>query len=134
MIKGVNHIGILVKDLDRAIKFYQVSFHAKLDKVEEMPERGLKLAVLSWADDGKLELLELLPDSNLAELLGRGEGFSHVALEVDNIEQECQRLSRSGMELSSIKPSRGVEGMYVFLRPESTEGVRIELLEPYAEG
>jgi methylmalonyl-CoA epimerase len=94
MAKKVDHIGILVSNLDEAIKLYKDCFGAELDKIETISKQGVKAAVLSLAQGAKLELLEPLPDSNMAKVLEkRGEGLHHITFEVDDVNQELSRLS-----------------------------------------
>jgi catechol 2,3-dioxygenase-like lactoylglutathione lyase family enzyme len=69
MAKKVDHIGILVSNLAEAIKLYRDCFGAEVDKIETLPERGVKAAVLSLAQGANLELLEPIPGSNMAKVL-----------------------------------------------------------------
>ncbi len=57
MAKKVDHIGILVGNLDEALKLYEDCFGAELDRLETVPEQGVKAAVLSLGQGAKLELL-----------------------------------------------------------------------------
>jgi methylmalonyl-CoA/ethylmalonyl-CoA epimerase len=130
MAQKVDHIGILVGNLDEALKLYEDCFGAELDRLETVPEQGVKAAVLSLGQGAKLELLEPLPDSNMAKVLEkRGEGLHHITFEVDDVEQELSRLSESGVELIDKKSRRGLEGMVAFIHPKSVRGVLVELCQ-----
>ena len=74
MAQKVDHIGILVGNLDEALKLYKDCFGAQVDRIETVPEQGVKAAVLSLGQGAKLELLEPLPDSNMAKVLEK-RGF-----------------------------------------------------------
>jgi len=129
MAKRVDHIGILVSNLDEAVKLYQDCFEVKVEKIETIAEQGVRAAVLALADGARLELLEPLPGSNMARVLEkRGEGLHHVTLEVDDIDQELGRLAEH-VELIDKKARRGLEGMVAFIHPKSLKGVLFELCQ-----
>jgi methylmalonyl-CoA/ethylmalonyl-CoA epimerase len=97
MARKVDHIGILVGNLDEAIKLYEDCFGAEVDRVETVPKQGVKAAILSLGQGANLELLEPLPGSNMAKVLEkRGEGLHHITFEVDNVDKELSRLSERG--------------------------------------
>jgi methylmalonyl-CoA/ethylmalonyl-CoA epimerase len=130
MAKKVDHIGILVNNLDEGIKLYKDCFDAEVDKVETIPERGVKAAVLSLGQGANLELLEPLPGSSMAKILEkRGEGLHHITFEVDDVDKELSRLSGIGVELIDKKSRPGFEGMVAFIHPKSIRGVLVELCQ-----
>ncbi len=130
MAKEVDHIGILVSNLEEATKLYQDCFGATIEKTETIPERGVKATVLTLTRGTKLELLEPLPDSNMARILEkRGEGLHHITFEVDDVDGELSRLSELGVELIDKKPRPGLEGMVAFIHPKSVRGVLVELCQ-----
>jgi methylmalonyl-CoA/ethylmalonyl-CoA epimerase len=130
MAKRVDHIGILVSSIDEAIRLYRDCFEAKVDKVETLPERGVKAAILSLGQGANLELLEPLPNSNIAKVLEkRGEGLHHVTFEVDDVDRELSHLSERGIELIDKKARPGLEGMVAFVHPKSLRGVLVELCQ-----
>jgi methylmalonyl-CoA/ethylmalonyl-CoA epimerase len=130
MAKEVDHVGILVSNIDEATQLYQNCFGARVDSIETLPERGVKAVVLSLARGTRLELLEPLPESNMARVLEkRGEGLHHITLEVDDIDKELDRLSEMGVELIDKKSRPGLEGMVAFIHPKSVRGVLVELCQ-----
>jgi len=130
MAKQVDHIGILVSNIDEGIKLYKDCFGAKVTKFEILPERGVKAAILSFAHGANLELLEPLPDSSMAKVLEkRGEGLHHITLEVDDVDKELSHLSKMGVELIDKKARPGLEGMVAFIHPKSLRGVLVELCQ-----
>ncbi|TET50392.1 MAG: methylmalonyl-CoA epimerase [Dehalococcoidia bacterium] len=129
MAKRVDHVGILVSNLDEAIKLYEDCLGVVVDKIETVSEQGVRAAILSLAEGAKLELLEPLPGSNLARVLEkRGEGLHHITFEVDDVDKELSRLSEL-VELIDKKPRQGLEGLVAFLHPKSLRGVLIELCQ-----
>jgi len=130
MAKKVDHIGILVSNLDEAIKLYKDCFGAEVGKIETLTERGVKAAILSLAQGANLELLEPLPGSNMANVMEkRGEGLHHITFEVDDVDKELSRLSKRGIELIDKKARPGFEGIVAFLHPKSLRGVLVELCQ-----
>ena len=130
MAKRVDHIGILVSNIDEAMKLYSDCFGAKVDKFETLGDRGVKAAILSLGQGANLELLEPLPGSNMAKILEkRGEGLHHITLEVDDVDKELSRLSGVGIELIDKKARPGFEGMVAFIHPKSLRGVLVELCQ-----
>ena len=130
MTKKVDHIGILVGNLDEAIKLYEDCFNAEVDKIETLAARGVKAAILSLGQGANLELLEPLPGSNMAKVLEkRGEGLHHISFEVDDVDKELGRLSELGIELIDNKSRPGLEGMVAFIHPKSLRGVLVELCQ-----
>ena len=129
MANRIDHIGILVSNLEEAVKLYQDCFDAEIEKVATISEQGVKAAILCLAQGAKLELLEPLPGSNMARVLEkRGEGLHHITLEVDDVDKELGRLSQR-VELIDKKSRPGLEGMVAFLHPKSLRGVLVELCQ-----
>jgi len=130
MARRVDHIGILVSNLNEAIELYEDCFSAEVDKIETLSERGVKAAILSLAQGANLELLEPLPGSNMAKVLEkRGEGLHHITFEVDDVDREIGRLSERGIELIDKKARPGLEGLVAFVHPKSLRGVLVELCQ-----
>ena len=130
MAKRVDHIGILVSNIDEAIRLYQDCFGAEIGKIETLSERGVKAAILSFGEGANLELLEPLPGSNMAKILEkRGEGLHHMTFEVDDVDKEISRLAERGMELIDKQARPGFEGMVAFVHPKSVRGVLVELCQ-----
>jgi methylmalonyl-CoA/ethylmalonyl-CoA epimerase len=130
MARRVDHIGILVSNIDEATRLYEDCFGLEVDRTEILPERGVKAAILSLGQGANLELLEPLPNSNMAKVLEkRGEGLHHITFEVDDVDKEISRLSERGIELIDRKARPGFEGMVAFIHPKSLRGVLVELCQ-----
>jgi methylmalonyl-CoA/ethylmalonyl-CoA epimerase len=130
MAKRVDHIGILVSNIDEAIRLYQDCFGAEIGKIETLSERGVKAAILSFGEGANLELLEPLPSSNMAKILEkRGEGLHHITFEVDDVDKEISHLAERGIELIDRKARPGFEGRVAFVHPKSVRGVLVELCQ-----
>lgn len=133
MIKKINHVGIAVKDLDEAIRFYGENLDFEIEGIEEIKEQKVKVASIPVGESG-IELLQSTdPDGPVAKFIEkRGEGIHHIALEVERIEGALQKLRERGVQLIDEKPRSGAHGMKIaFLHPRSTKGVLIELCEKH---
>jgi methylmalonyl-CoA epimerase len=126
----IDHLGIAVKSLAEAKKFYE-----RLG-LETMPEETVEAEKVRVAmvplGESRIELLEpTSPDSTIAKFLEkRGPGLHHVALQVTNIVERVEELKAAGTRLINDGVRIGAGGhMYVFVHPASTGGVLLELVE-----
>lgn len=131
MIEKLDHIGIAVKDIDEALKFYCDSLGLKCSRVEEVEGQKVKIAFVPVGGIN-LELVQATdPKSAIAKFIEKkGEGIQHIALRVKNLEEYMQFLKESGVNLIDAIPRKGAHGSKItFLHPKSTHGVLIELSE-----
>ena len=131
MIKKIDHIGIVVNDIEEALKVYQQALGLSLARIQEMPGQAVTLAFLPTGES-EIELVQpVTSDSGVAKFLQkRGEGIHHICLEVDNVEKALADLREKGLQLIDETPRTGPEGeRFAFIHPKSTHGVLIELYE-----
>ncbi|MFA9556012.1 methylmalonyl-CoA epimerase [Evansella sp. AB-rgal1] len=128
---SVNHIGIAVRSINKALSFYEQNLHLKVEKIVEVPTQKVRVAFIPIGDC-KLELLEpLTEDSPVAKFIEkRGEGLHHIAYSVVNIEKRLEQLQNEGIKLINEKPVIGAGGHPIaFLHPSNASGVLTELCE-----
>jgi methylmalonyl-CoA/ethylmalonyl-CoA epimerase len=128
----IDHVGVAVSDLDRAIALYQGPFGMPVVHRETVESQGVE-AVLLEVGAGHVELLRPLgPETVVGQFIAkRGEGLHHVAYRVDDINATLASLKQLGIELIDAEPRTGIWGSRVaFLHPRSTGGVLTELVEP----
>ena len=131
MIKKIEHLGIAVKSLDEAIPLYEKLLQTTCYKTESVSSEGVNTAFFQIGE-AKIELLEASDqNSPIAKFLAkRGEGFHHVAFEVDDIEEELARLQKLDFILLHLSPKEGADNKRIaFLHPKSTMGMLIELCQ-----
>lgn len=131
MLTKINHLGIAVKDLDSAVNLFKAAFNLEVAGIEEVPSQKVRVAFLP-VGESRLELLEpTSEDSAVAKFLAkRGEGFHHLALETDSIEETLKVAANQGLRLIDKEPRPGAHGTKVaFIHPKSTLGVLIELVQ-----
>jgi methylmalonyl-CoA epimerase len=128
----IDHIGVAVDDLERAIELYRDRFGMPLQHRETVEQFGVE-AVLLGVGEGHVELL--LPtssDSAVGRFLEReGPGLHHVAYRTDDIEAALETVRGAGLRLIDERPRTGIRDSRVaFVHPKSTGGVLTELVEP----
>ncbi|MBC7087373.1 MAG: methylmalonyl-CoA epimerase [Tissierellales bacterium] len=131
MVKKIDHIGIAVKDLEKAVEFYEQMLGIKCEGKEVVEEQKVKVAFLPIGDT-EIELLESTDEEGpIAKFIEKkGEGIQHIAFRVDNIEATLEDLKNKGVRLIDEKPRYGAGGAKIaFLHPKSTNGVLIEISE-----
>ena len=133
MIKGIDHVGIAVKSIDEAKKFWIDTLGLKLSHIEEVPEQKVRVAMLQ-AGETTIELLEpTSPDSPIQHFIEkRGEGLHHLTLQTDNLAERLKKLKGANVSLIDELPRIGAGGASIaFLHPKSAHGVLVELCEPH---
>jgi len=131
VIKKIEHIGIAVKDLNKSENLFEKLLGQKPYKKEEVESEGVITSFFKVADQ-KIELLHAsTKESPISKFIEkRKEGVHHLALHVDSIKKEVERLERLGFEFISTTPKKGADNkMIVFLHPKTTNGVLVELCE-----
>jgi methylmalonyl-CoA epimerase len=129
-VKGVHHIGVAVRDLEAAVKRWAALLGGQAGPIEELPERGVRLAHLRLAQGTEIELITPLgADSPVARSLDtRGEGIHHFTVDVADIDAAVAELRSAGLRLVSDTPQRGAGGIPVaFVHPHSLNGVLLEI-------
>jgi methylmalonyl-CoA/ethylmalonyl-CoA epimerase len=132
MINRIDHLGIAVRSIEEASKYYESALGLKCEAVEEVPSQKVRTAFFSVGET-HIELLEpTAPDSPVAKFLEKnGEGIHHVAFAVDDVQTQLGQASEAGVRLIHEVPIEGAGGKLVaFLHPKSTFGVLTEFCAP----
>jgi methylmalonyl-CoA/ethylmalonyl-CoA epimerase len=127
--KGLDHVAIVVRDLEESIPLWRDALGLELTEVEEVPEQQVKTAIFGHGM-GRVELIcPTTPDSGVAKFLAsRGEGLHHVCIEVEDIESAMDSLRKAGAPLIDQEPRPGAGGARVaFVHPRGMRGVLTEL-------
>ena len=130
-IRRVDHIAIVVEDIEEALKFWRDALGLELLQVEEVPEQESVVAFLP-VGDGEIELVKpTTEESGIARYLHkRGPGIHHICFEVDDIQATLDNLKQKGVRLINEEAMTGSGGnKMAFIHPESTHGVLVELYE-----
>ncbi len=130
-IKRVNHLGVIVGDLDDAVQSFTEHLGLELDHVEQYGDE-LDIAFLPCGET-LVELIKPLKDqgSNADYLKQHGPGIQHVAFEVDDLDAALAELAERGVEPLGDAPLPGAGGTRIaFLEPQAFGGILVELCEP----
>ena len=130
-IKRVDHLGVIVGDLDGAVKSFTEHLGLKLDHTELYGDE-LEIAFLPCGET-LVELIEPLKEggSNADYLREHGPGIQHVAFEVDDLEAALSELAERGVKPLGNAPLPGAGGTRIaFLEPQAFGGILVELCEP----
>jgi methylmalonyl-CoA/ethylmalonyl-CoA epimerase len=130
-ISHIEHIGIAVRNLDEAIRYYEEMLGFTCYAVEEVREQRVKTAFFKVGQT-KIELLESTdPEGPVGKFIEKkGEGVHHIAFAVDGIESSLEEVKEKGVSLIDASPRKGAEGLDIaFLHPKSTFGVLTEFCE-----
>jgi LAO/AO transport system kinase len=126
----IDHLGIAVKSVDSALKFYEEQLGLTVEMREFVAQEKVNVAMLP-VGESRVELLEPSePDSVIAKFIDkRGEGLHHVALKVPDLNAVVERLKAAGARILN-EPRAGAGGhIYTFVHPVSTGGVLLELIQ-----
>ncbi len=131
MIRGIDHIGIAVNSVEEKLHFYRDVLDLNEVEVEEVADQKVRVAVI-MTPQGRIELLEpTSDDSTIAKFIEKkGEGMHHLALSVDDIDAEIDRLVSQDTRMIDEVARTGAGGVRIaFIHPKSAGGVLTELCE-----
>lgn len=131
MIKKIDHLGVAVLDPERALATFRDALGLRLEQIEDIPSQKLVSYHLA-VGESHIELLHPTDeDSVIGKFLAKkGPGIHHVALQVDDILAERDRLRAQGLEPLSEEPFVGANGKKVlFFHPRTTGGVLLEICQ-----
>jgi methylmalonyl-CoA/ethylmalonyl-CoA epimerase len=131
VIRRIHHVGVVVRRLADAYRFYRDVLGLPLLREAAVPDQGVRAALLG-AGESEIELLEPLDrDSGIGRFLDRrGEGLHHVCLDTPDVAAALATLGGRGVELIDTAPRTGLAGRVGFLHPRACSGVLVELATP----
>ncbi len=130
-IRRVNHLGVIVDNLDDAVRSFTEHLGLTLDHVEPYGDE-LEIAFLPCGET-LVELIEprTQAGSNADYLKENGPGIQHVAFEVEDLEAALSELAERGVQPLGDAPLTGAGGTRIaFLEPQAFGGILVELCEP----
>lgn len=135
MVEKIEHIGIVVKDLEKSMEPYQELLGLKLKETEELDVQGALTRVAFFPiGEARVELVHTTAKTGLAAdfLKKHGEGIHHIAFEVEDLEKTFQTLRSRGVQFVWDKIITGSRGSkVVFFKAEEFNGAYIELVQKH---
>lgn len=129
-VTKINHVAIVVPDIDGSLSFWRDALGLALDHVEDVPAQKSQVAFIP-VGDSEIELVRpTTGDSGVAKFLSeRGAGMHHLCLEVDDIDGMLADLKAKGVRLIN-ETAQQLEGRKMaFIHPKAANGVLVELYE-----
>jgi methylmalonyl-CoA epimerase len=133
MPRRIDHVAIIVRNIEQALVFYRDTLGITPSEIKEVPTEQVRIAFLPMGgpNGSEIELIEpTTPNSSLTRFLEkRGEGLHHICLEVADIDTALAEMQEKGVPVLDKQPRIAASGRAIFLHPKGTNGVLLELLE-----
>lgn len=129
-VRAVSHLGLAVRDLEAAIRDYELAFGVEAHRHGVLESEGIEAATFQLGDV-EIELMQpTAEDSPVGRFLAsRGEGIHHVAYRVDDVDESVAAMRAGGLQTAGGVRS-GLGGRRaVFIHPRSLHGVLTELVD-----
>jgi methylmalonyl-CoA/ethylmalonyl-CoA epimerase len=131
VITRIHHVAVVVRDLDEGLGFWRDTLELPLLRSADVPEHGVRAALLACGA-GEIEVLAPTnADSGVARFLqSRGEGLHHICFESDDVVREVRRFIGTGVDMIDGKPRPGLAGKVAFIHPRACGKLLVELVTP----
>jgi methylmalonyl-CoA/ethylmalonyl-CoA epimerase len=131
MFKRIDHVALVVPDLDQAVNLYRETFGLEPAFRDRNEEQGFE-EVGFQVGDAHIDLLaSIRSDSVIAGFLQkRGPGLHHIGLEVEDLDACLEQVRAKDLRLTGNDPRQGTGGSRIaFVHPKSLLGTMLELVE-----
>ena len=129
-MKKISHIGIAVADIEKSCELFSRLLNKDF-QTEYVSSESVTTAFFKIGES-KIELISSeQPESTISKYLKKyKEGMHHLAIDVDNIQDEIFRLKKEGFRFLNETPKIGADNkLIVFLHPKDTNGVLVEICQ-----
>ena len=122
----IDHLGVIVDNLDRAIALFDCMFEMKPAGIKNMPDVGIRVAQLC-AKNIDIELIEYTKENSFGKsVMGSERGLNHIAVRTGNIEAMIRNVEQKNIKTMADFPRPGSHGQVAFFEPSTTEGILLE--------
>ena len=126
----INHVAIVVDDIDEALKFWRDAMGLAVDYIEDVPSQQSLVAFLPVGESEVELVAPTTTDSGMAKFLEKkGEGMHHLCFEVDDIEAVLKTLQEKEVKLINEEPLVLPGRKMAFIHPKAANGVLVELYQ-----
>ena len=131
----VDHIGIIVEDIEQTVEKLSALFDLEVEQIQDMPDVGLKVAHIK-ADNVEIELLQYTGEKPgfAQQVMGPKSGINHISVKVDSLNEALVKMKEAGARLKHGFPRQGSRGVIAFFEPETTGGILFEICERTGAG
>jgi methylmalonyl-CoA/ethylmalonyl-CoA epimerase len=127
-MRKIDHIGIIVQDLESAVARLGVLFGPA--EIKTLPEVGLRVAEFRAANV-TVELLQYTENSEFARrVMGSRIGLNHLSIRVDDAERSIEELRQAGFVPQEGFPRQGAHGRVAFFQSDAASGLLFEVCQP----
>ena len=140
VVEYVDHVGVAVADVERALAFFRQTFGVPMTEVKELEDQGVRAALIEVGQT-RLELLQPTgPETPVGRFIERrGEGLHHLAFNVKDVAVGLEAVKSQGLQVIDETPREGLSGIIAFIHPRSVHGVLTELVQsvevdPFSDG
>ena len=128
-----DHVGIVVRDLTKAMQELSQFFGLECREQMEIKEAGIRIAFYPLGT-GQMELIEFQKTMEEVDsiVLEPRSGVQHVAFQVDNFDNTLQELTSKGLKVVRGFPREGAHGKVAFFYPTEGLDLMIEICEARA--
>jgi methylmalonyl-CoA/ethylmalonyl-CoA epimerase len=132
MITGIGHLGVFVKSIEATVEAVSKFVPIEKPAIREVPERGIRMALVHIGQTGLELIQDLDPQGPLAKSLAeKGNFIHHFCMLSDRIEEDAGRLAGQGIQFLDPQPKVGLRGKKIVMStPAVLDGIAIELSEP----
>ena len=128
----VDHIGVIVADLDTAVEKFSRLLQGLLPVRRDLPEVGLQIAEFH-TENLNIELIAYDGTAEFArQVMGDGVGINHLSIQVENVGDAVAMLLDAGLRVQQGFPRRGAHGTVAFFERDDTTGLLFEVCAPDA--
>ena len=129
-VPSIDHIGIIVENLERSVAMFESMFHLKSSGIKDMPDVGLRIAHVNGANIS-IELLQYSGEgeSLAKKTMGVKPGINHLSIRVEDIKRSLEDLKGKGLRVIEGFPRPGSHGQVAFFEPDTTQGILLEVCE-----
>jgi len=143
MKSGIRHVGIVVQDIQESINFWRdhFDFSIYLDQIERgefiehllnIPNIKVRTVKMKGQDNTLIELLYFFEKRDINQWRGNltSTGLTHLALNINNLNEKIEKLQSLGFELIN-QPRKSENGSVLVAFIKGPEGILIELVESF---
>ncbi|MEU1201527.1 VOC family protein [Streptomyces sp. NPDC005813] len=129
MFKRIDHIGVVVDDIDDARAFLE-SLGMRLERAQDVPERNVRIAFYRCGD-GRIELIEPTTEEARRRRLGDGNQarLEHIGVEVDDVPRIIEAVQGLGVAFTTSEPVPVGPNLNAWTRPETSDGIQFQLVQ-----
>jgi len=130
VVKKLDHVAMVVSRLEEWLELFRHTLGLVPSRIETFPQFGVRVALVPVGE----VILEFMEPTNAATDMARflkekGEGIHHLCFEVADVDREMKELMGKGVSFAEKEPRQAIMGKVVFLHPQSTRGLLLQLCQ-----